>query len=81
MLTRGEQRGEAAIRFQQITVCPECQGRGEIMDKPCRDCHGAGRVEKDESLKVSIPPGAEEGYGAAYPSARPAERRTQECVG
>jgi molecular chaperone DnaJ len=68
VMTRGEQRGEAAIRFQQITVCPECQGRGEFIDKPCRDCHGAGRVEKDESLKVSIPPGADEGMALRIPA-------------
>ena len=68
VVTRGEQRGEAAIRFQQITVCPDCDGRGEIIDKPCRDCHGAGRVEKDESLKVNIPRGAEEGMALRIPA-------------
>jgi molecular chaperone DnaJ len=67
VVTRGERRGEAAIRFQQITVCPECQGRGEFIEKPCRDCRGAGRVEKDESLKVHIPPGADEGMALRIP--------------
>jgi len=68
VVTRGEQRGQAAIRFQQVTVCPECDGRGTIIDKPCRDCRGEGRVEKDESLKVSIPPGAEEGMALRIPA-------------
>lgn len=66
--SRGEQRGKAAIRFQQITVCPDCGGRGSLIDKPCRDCRGEGRVEKDESLKVSIPPGAEEGMALRIPA-------------
>jgi molecular chaperone DnaJ len=61
VVSRDEQRGKAAIRFQQITICPGCGGRGSLIDKPCRVCHGEGRVEKDESLKLSIPPGAEEG--------------------
>jgi molecular chaperone DnaJ len=67
VLTRGEQRGEAAIRFQQITICPDCGGRGTIIDKPCRDCRGEARVDKDESLKVNIPPGAEEGMALRIP--------------
>ncbi len=68
VVTRGEQRGEAAIRFQQISICPDCDGRGTIIDKLCRDCRGAGRVEKDESLKVSIPPGADEGMALRIPA-------------
>jgi molecular chaperone DnaJ len=66
--SRGEQRGKSAIRFQQITVCPDCGGRGSLIDKPCRDCRGEGRVEKGESLKVSIPPGAEEGMALRIPA-------------
>jgi molecular chaperone DnaJ len=66
--TRGEQRGETSIRFQQITVCPDCHGRGTIIDKLCCDCRGEGRVEKEESLKVSIPPGAEEGMALRIPA-------------
>lgn len=66
--TRGERRGETAIRFQQVTVCPDCGGRGEIVDKPCRECRGEGRVEKEESLQVSIPPGAEEGMALRIPA-------------
>jgi molecular chaperone DnaJ len=49
------------VRFQQITTCPDCQGRGTIIDTPCPTCHGAGRTEKEDSLKVHIPAGAEEG--------------------
>jgi molecular chaperone DnaJ len=66
-ITRGEKRGEAAIRFQQITVCPDCGGRGTLIDKPCRDCRGEGRMEREESLKVAIPAGAEEGLALRIP--------------
>jgi molecular chaperone DnaJ len=68
VVTRGEQRGESAIRFQQITVCPDCGGRGTIIDKPCRQCRGEGRVTQEESLKVSIPPGADEGMALRIPT-------------
>jgi len=47
--------------FQQITICPVCHGKGSIIEKPCERCHGSGQVEKEESLKVKIPRGAEEG--------------------
>lgn len=66
--TRGEKRGATDIRFQQITVCPACDGRGTIIDKPCRDCGGEGRLEKEERLKVNLPPGAEEGMALRVPA-------------
>jgi molecular chaperone DnaJ len=47
--------------FQQITVCPACHGKGSFIDHPCKQCHGSGQIEKEESLKVKIPRGAEEG--------------------
>jgi molecular chaperone DnaJ len=67
-IARGEQRGEASIRFQQITVCPDCGGRGTVIDKPCKECGGEGRTEREESLKVVIPPGAEEGMVLRVPA-------------
>jgi molecular chaperone DnaJ len=68
VVTRDESRAAAAIRFQQVTVCPDCGGRGERIDKPCRDCRGTGRVEKEESIKVSVPRGAEEGMALRIPA-------------
>jgi molecular chaperone DnaJ len=67
-ITRGGQRGEASIRFQQITVCTDCGGRGTIIEKICRDCRGEGRLEREESLKISIPAGAEEGLALRIPA-------------
>lgn len=67
-ITRGEQRGEASIRLQQISVCPDCGGRGTIIEKPCRECRGEGRLEREESLKVAIPAGAEEGMALRIPA-------------
>jgi molecular chaperone DnaJ len=36
------------VLFQQITTCPSCHGRGNIIDKPCTDCHGRDEVERAE---------------------------------
>ncbi|HEY8193795.1 MAG TPA: molecular chaperone DnaJ [Hyphomicrobium sp.] len=42
-------------------TCPVCQGRGEMIDDPCSDCGGAGRVQKERTLSVNIPAGVEDG--------------------
>jgi len=58
--------GMGKVRAQQgfFTVertCPTCSGLGQIIQNPCKVCHGAGRVEKDRALNVNIPPGVETG--------------------
>lgn len=47
--------------FTQITVCPECNGRGEIIENPCKRCHGTGVVEQKRKIKVKIPKGVADG--------------------
>ncbi|MGB3718920.1 MAG: molecular chaperone DnaJ [Proteobacteria bacterium] len=42
-------------------TCPNCQGRGEVIDDPCPECSGAGRVMRERTLSVNIPPGVEDG--------------------
>ena len=42
-------------------TCPACQGRGEMIDHPCEDCHGSGRTTKERKLSVTIPAGVEDG--------------------
>ncbi|RPF70284.1 molecular chaperone DnaJ [Aurantiacibacter spongiae] len=41
--------------------CPNCHGRGEVLEQPCHDCRGEGRVDKMQSLDVEIPPGVDNG--------------------
>lgn len=70
-------QGRGGIMIQQITPCPDCGGRGTIIDDPCPDCAGRGQAEKIESLMVTIPPGIEDGTalriaGHGLPSADPA---------
>ncbi len=47
--------------FQVSQTCPRCRGAGEIIEKPCRQCHGEGRVEKLGRVKLKIPAGIREG--------------------
>ncbi len=47
--------------FTVEKTCPTCGGMGQIIQNPCTDCKGAGRVEKDRSLSVNIPAGVETG--------------------
>ena len=41
--------------------CPNCHGRGEVLEDPCGTCRGEGRVDKPQALDVEIPPGVDTG--------------------
>lgn len=60
-------RREHGVLFRQSTVCPECGGRGSLIDQPCPACAGAGQVQREESLVVKIPLGAEDGLALRVP--------------
>src|SRR5262249_5305408 len=48
-------------------TCPTCQGAGQTIDKPCKSCGGQGRVRREKTLSVSIPPGVEDGTPIPLP--------------
>ncbi|MDX1661060.1 MAG: molecular chaperone DnaJ [Gemmatimonadota bacterium] len=41
--------------------CPQCYGRGTLIETPCRECGGEGSVTRPRRIKVKIPAGTEEG--------------------
>jgi molecular chaperone DnaJ len=47
--------------FQIQQTCPECQGSGQTISDPCRDCHGAGRSKDKTRIRLKIPAGIEDG--------------------
>ncbi|MFG1210900.1 MULTISPECIES: molecular chaperone DnaJ [unclassified Xanthobacter] len=47
--------------FTLERTCPTCQGRGSVIEDPCGACAGAGRVTRERTLSVQIPPGVEDG--------------------
>src|SRR5271165_984135 len=58
--------GQGRIRHAQgfftlERTCPSCQGRGQVIDSPCASCSGSGRVTRERTLSVNIPPGVEDG--------------------
>ena len=61
------QRHKGGVHYQQIVTCPDCRGKGTHIEKPCPECGGEGRVEKEEHLTVQIPAGAEEGMALRIP--------------
>jgi len=47
--------------FVRAQACPECHGRGEIVEHPCQDCDGGGRTIESRELSVDVPAGIHDG--------------------
>ena len=47
--------------FQVSQTCPRCRGTGQIVEKPCKECAGEGRIENTSRIKLKIPAGIEDG--------------------
>jgi molecular chaperone DnaJ len=47
--------------FTLERTCPTCQGRGSVIQEPCKACSGAGRMTRERTLEVQIPAGVEDG--------------------
>ena len=60
-------RWDNGVTFQQISTCPVCHGRGEFIDELCPECGGRGKVEREEAVQITIPPGVEEGMVLRVP--------------
>jgi molecular chaperone DnaJ len=48
-------------RFVRTQGCPRCGGSGQIVETPCEDCTGTGRVTEQRELEVDVPPGIHDG--------------------
>jgi molecular chaperone DnaJ len=47
--------------FTQVSVCPSCNGEGQVIEDKCEACGGAGRKQETKKLKITIPPGVDNG--------------------
>lgn len=59
-------QGRGQVRYQQgffaiSRTCSYCQGSGEIISFPCKDCRGTGKTKKKKTLSIKIPPGVDNG--------------------
>jgi molecular chaperone DnaJ len=47
--------------FMVQTACGTCQGAGKMIKDPCNDCYGRGIRSETEEVRVTIPPGVDDG--------------------
>ena len=43
-----------------VTACPNCQGSGEAVSSPCKQCRGNGQENASRKLSVNIPAGVDD---------------------
>ncbi len=53
--------------FSIASSCPHCNGEGYVIDHPCKNCGGTGLIKKQQKIKVTIPPGIEDGKRIIIP--------------
>jgi molecular chaperone DnaJ len=47
--------------FSFTQPCPQCRGRGQLIETPCTVCHGTGSETKTREVSVRIPAGVQDG--------------------
>ena len=47
--------------IQQQVVCDDCKGKGKVPEKSCSVCKGKGTEKKNQSIKLKIPAGIDDG--------------------
>lgn len=47
--------------FTQVSVCPTCNGTGQMITDKCDTCGGKGQNQVSKKLKLTIPPGVDTG--------------------
>jgi molecular chaperone DnaJ len=59
-------RGKGEVIYQQSFLsvrrtCTQCNGRGQLIRRPCIQCKGEAYIRSDRKLKVNIPAGVDNG--------------------
>jgi molecular chaperone DnaJ len=47
--------------FVQVVACPQCRGKGKLVEAPCNNCSGSGLMRKKRKITVKIPMGIADG--------------------
>lgn len=61
--------------FTQVIICPNCQGEGSRVDKPCTNCKGRSQVRKSREIEIKVPAGIDNGVRLRVPGAGDQGRR------
>ena len=48
-------------QFQTESICPTCEGKGEVVLKPCKECSGKGVNASKDTIEINIPAGVQQG--------------------
>lgn len=48
-------------QFVSISTCPQCRGRGKVIEKPCTTCSGRGKRAVNKRIVVRVPAGVDTG--------------------
>ncbi|MBK8463835.1 MAG: molecular chaperone DnaJ [Nigerium sp.] len=57
----GMKEARSSSGFSIAEPCPDCRGRGLVVDDPCPDCLGSGRARSTATMQVRIPAGVTDG--------------------
>ncbi len=55
------------VQMVETIPCPNCQGRGQTIDKICHTCSGRGLERKKINKKVTVPAGVDNGMQIRLP--------------
>ncbi len=47
--------------FVNVATCPRCRGSGQSITSPCHECRGEQRIRSRKRVRVTIPPGVDDG--------------------
>jgi molecular chaperone DnaJ len=54
-------RRTAFGQLVQTSACPTCGGDGRVVEQPCAECDGVGRLVRERTWDVDVPAGIESG--------------------
>jgi molecular chaperone DnaJ len=57
----GQVSRDVGAGFAFAEPCPECGGRGQLIDDPCPTCHGSGHTTQTRTVQARIPAGVKDG--------------------
>jgi len=48
-------------QFVNVKTCDACRGEGTVIEDPCGECKGSGKIQKSKKIEIKIPAGVDTG--------------------